>query len=769
MKIKITEIPFREILALLLFVSLSINAQSKWVKVTNQECTYYEPYYEEGFTATWDGGISNGKANGVGTLEKFQNGRRYGIYKGQIIDGQLQGHAIYTYYQEDGGKRVFDGFFENGELFGKGSRVDYYPNGQQFHYNGQFVNYVMHGMGYAKYPDGTTFEGLFFMGNPFTGKAKTSINTIWYYQGSTTDKNTKTTVETYSPQLLTQQTEYFDENWKRCGLNNAKYYRLITYKSHNRPQGIVKDFYISGKLQSEFYAIYINYDDDHLNFNTGETKWYYENGQLSRKCTYKNNIIIGEDINYYDNGKNASITTYDNNGVITSYKSWHRSGNPSIIANYQNGRLVDDRYTEFDENGVACQVMREDFNLNKQVWESEDNNAKSQVIAQNSLTFTGKLPHSMIRTNYIKVNQDQDFSIEGNVVLLEDKNNTAGYGLVLGFKDWDNCLYFIVSGGGQYKIQNTYEGINIPIRDWNSSTAINKGIAQNLLKVMKIGNHMIFSINGTMVEKIDAPLLRGGYYGMLIGGKGNFALENLTYKEYLANTPIASRTQTQDVKISENSSNEVSIDGNGTGFFIDKRGYLATNHHVTEGAKGIYVCIQKEGVWSSYHAIVVKNDPTNDLSIIRIDDPEFEQFSNLPYNFTTEVEDIASDIYTLGYPKVQVMGSDVKYTAGTINSKTGIQGDPTHYQISAHIDHGNSGGPMFNSKGSIIGITDSGLNKAEFGDVNYAIKSSYLKSLVDALPMKLYLPNDKSIGTLSRVEQIKILSKYTALILVDLP
>ena len=92
-----------------------------------------------------------------------------------------------------------------------------------------------------------------------------------------------------------------------------------------------------------------------------------------------------------------------------------------------------------------------------------------------------------------------------------------------------------------------------------------------------------------------------------------------------------------------------------------------------------------------------------------------------------------------------------------------------NFCIIAHIDHGNSGGPMFNSKGAIVGITDSGLNKAEFGDVNYAIKSSYLKSLVDALPMKLNLPNDKTIGTLSRVEQIKILSKYTALILVDLP
>ena len=214
---------------------------------------------------------------------------------------------------------------------------------------------------------------------------------------------------------------------------------------------------------------------------------------------------------------------------------------------------------------------------------------------------------------------------------------------------------------------------------------------------------------------------------------------------------------------------EYPIDGSGTGFVIDKRGFLATNYHVTKGARDIYVCLQAEGVWRSYHAVVVKNDPTNDLSIIRIDDDEFVHFASLPYNFSIDTQDVASEIFTLGYPQVHIMGTEVKYTAGTINSKSGVQDDPTHYQISAHIDHGNSGGPMFNSKGAIIGVTDSGLDKAEYGDVNYAIKSSYLKSLVDALHVKLELPHDTSIEKLSRVDQIKVLSKYTALILIDLP
>lgn len=273
---------------------------------------------------------------------------------------------------------------------------------------------------------------------------------------------------------------------------------------------------------------------------------------------------------------------------------------------------------------------------------------------------------------------------------------------------------------------------------------------------------------GVVLDKTEAA--KWFQKALEINPSDNFAQEGLARtRSYL---PIQAQPSNNIPESSEKVAEDdgkVSIDASGTGFVIDKRGYLATNYHVTENAKGIYVCLQKDGLWKSYNAILVKDDPTNDLAIIKIDDKEFVQFSSLPYNFTTEVEDVAADIYTLGYPRVNVMGTDIKYTAGAINSKTGIQGDPTHYQISAHTDHGNSGGPIFNTKGAIIGITDSGLDKAKYGDVNYAIKSSYLKSLVDALPVKLDLPHDISIEKLSRVEQIKVLSKYTALILIDLP
>lgn len=237
--------------------------------------------------------------------------------------------------------------------------------------------------------------------------------------------------------------------------------------------------------------------------------------------------------------------------------------------------------------------------------------------------------------------------------------------------------------------------------------------------------------------------------------------KNATFTPTPVPTPSA-KSQNPD----SSSKESLQIVGSGTGFLIDKRGYLATNHHVIDGAGAIGICLRIDGEWQSFDGTVLKDDPTNDLAIIKIEDPDFKGFDNLPYAFSFETEDIASEIFTLGYPQVLIMGTDVKYTTGVINARTGVQGDPTHYQISAHIDFGNSGGPLFNEKGYIIGITDSGLNKAQFGDVNYAIKSTYLKILADALPKNLEFANDISIANKKRTEQIKTLSEYVALILI---
>ena len=175
----------------------------------------------------------------------------------------------------------------------------------------------------------------------------------------------------------------------------------------------------------------------------------------------------------------------------------------------------------------------------------------------------------------------------------------------------------------------------------------------------------------------------------------------------------------------------------------------------------------RNGIKQTYSAKVIKSDKQNDLSIIKINSSEFKPFVDLPYNFKTNILDVGSNIFTLGYPMaLSLMGTEIKFTDGKISSKTGIQDDITSYQISVPIQPGNSGGPLFDYDGNLIGITTSTINRKYdiTENVNYAVKSSYLKNLIDVLDYKLTLPNDKFIMNKTLTEKIKILSDYVVLI-----
>ena len=209
--------------------------------------------------------------------------------------------------------------------------------------------------------------------------------------------------------------------------------------------------------------------------------------------------------------------------------------------------------------------------------------------------------------------------------------------------------------------------------------------------------------------------------------------------------------------------------GNGSGFFISKSGYIVTNNHVVDGASKIEVEFKFQNELKSFNADVIKVDKTNDLAIIKINDSQFSNINNIPYNFKTRSVDVGTEIFALGYPlALSIMGKDIKFTDGKISSKTGIGGDLTTYQIQVPIQPGNSGGPLFDYQGNLIGITSSTINrKLDLTEnVNYAIKTNYLLNLIDVLPSSFNLPSSKILSTKPLTEQIKILSDYVVLIKV---
>ena len=207
--------------------------------------------------------------------------------------------------------------------------------------------------------------------------------------------------------------------------------------------------------------------------------------------------------------------------------------------------------------------------------------------------------------------------------------------------------------------------------------------------------------------------------------------------------------------------------GNGSGIIISKSGHIVTNHHVIEGVDDIEVEFILNEEVQKFNAEVVQVDKVNDLAIIKIFDINFDGVEEPPYNFKTRTSDVGTKVYAFGYPMaLTAMGKEIKITDGIISSKSGFDGNITTYQITAPIQGGNSGGPLFDENGNLLGINSSGIRKDVADNVGYTIKSSYILNLIDVLPKSIDLPSSTKLESLTLTEQIKEISKYVVLIKV---
>ncbi len=174
----------------------------------------------------------------------------------------------------------------------------------------------------------------------------------------------------------------------------------------------------------------------------------------------------------------------------------------------------------------------------------------------------------------------------------------------------------------------------------------------------------------------------------------------------------------------------------GTGFFISEDGYFLTCFHVIVGSGAVRLRNLKG---ETIEARVVATDRVNDLAILKAEG----RFRPLPVAPSGEVRRGAA-IVTMGFPNVSLQGIEPKVTDGIVNSFSGANNDPRVFQVSAPIQTGNSGGPLVNMEGNVIGIVASKLDAQaiarQTGDipqnVNYAIKSQYLLELVEQLAAK---------------------------------
>jgi serine protease Do len=197
----------------------------------------------------------------------------------------------------------------------------------------------------------------------------------------------------------------------------------------------------------------------------------------------------------------------------------------------------------------------------------------------------------------------------------------------------------------------------------------------------------------------------------------------------------------------------------GTGFLVSAKGYVATSYHVVKGADSVVLENEKFG---RLKATLVHSDPINDISVLKIEGEL--NLRSLPFTIADDEASLAENVFTLGFPR-----EDIVFGEGSISARSGYNQNPNAYQVSIPVNPGNSGSPVLNSKGDLIGMISG--YQAQMAGAAFAIKSSVLLNTLvapalDTLSVPFILPKQNTLKNANRVQQVKQWTDYVFMIRV---
>ena len=202
-------------------------------------------------------------------------------------------------------------------------------------------------------------------------------------------------------------------------------------------------------------------------------------------------------------------------------------------------------------------------------------------------------------------------------------------------------------------------------------------------------------------------------------------------KEYLASKK---KEEVPDIGVGDQ---EIIAASSGTGFFVTKNGHIVTNNHVIDSCSIVKVIHNGK----TYEADVLAIDKMNDLAIIKANiSPKF---------FFTVAGDDASlleEVIVAGYPLGKKISASIKATSGTITALAGLGDNYSEFQTDAALNSGNSGGPIVNIKGNVVGVAVSKWQEEGVESFNFGIKSSVLKTFAKANKIIFLQPNYKEMS-----------------------
>jgi S1-C subfamily serine protease len=206
-----------------------------------------------------------------------------------------------------------------------------------------------------------------------------------------------------------------------------------------------------------------------------------------------------------------------------------------------------------------------------------------------------------------------------------------------------------------------------------------------------------------------------------------------TAKENTVLWPTLSKT-----KESKPDDNKIVAASSGTGFFVSRSGHIITNHHVIEECKAVKVSFKGNEVKASVLAV----DKYNDLAILKTALNPNEVFS-----VSGEDAELLDDVVIAGYPLGKKVSSAIKTSKGSVTSLAGYGDNYSEFQTDAALNQGNSGGPIMNQKGNVVGVAVAAYGKKEgVESFNFGIKASTLKTFARSNSLTLLPPNNRDLS-----------------------
>ena len=182
----------------------------------------------------------------------------------------------------------------------------------------------------------------------------------------------------------------------------------------------------------------------------------------------------------------------------------------------------------------------------------------------------------------------------------------------------------------------------------------------------------------------------------------------------------------------------------GTGFYVSDSGHIITNLHVIDGCKDMKVISKGRTI----ETLVLATDPSNDLALLKTKEASITYFS-----INNKQPEELQDVIVAGFPFGDRVSSSIKFTQGIVSSLTGVGDNYSQIQIDAALQPGNSGGPIMDSMGNIVGVAVAKLSLKKIMDdygvvpenTNFGIKASAVRNLMVGNSIVVKEPNETDI------------------------